>query len=331
MHRSSFSRLTKRPQRRAIVWLALGAAALVVVGGIRAQDSRDRPNGFDLSGSLIPRSEILGGGPPRDGIPAINEPKFISAESGLTLYGANERGIVVTEGDATKFYPLAVLNWHEIVNDTIDETPISVTYCPLCGTGVVFSRRVRDNTLTFGVSGLLYQSDVLLYDRETDSLWSQLLRQGVTGKHKGLKLTVIPSRLETLGAALKRSSKAQVLSTETGFRRDYRRTPYADYAESPRLFFPVKHSDKSVPTKAWSLLIEIGKDALIVPVTHLPPAKKRAIVRVGRRRIKLSYDAAERVLNCDSELKGVTCISGYYFALRTFYPEARTHPKSEKR
>ena len=145
-------------------------------------------NGFYLKNSSIPINEILAGGPSKDGIPAINNPKFITAKAAKFLK-PDDRVIGVFYSGVAKAYPIRILNWHEIVNDEIKNIPFVVSFCPLCGTGVVFSSTIKGQKLTFGVSGLLYNSDVLFYDKQSESLWSQLLAKAVTGKFNKQCLT----------------------------------------------------------------------------------------------------------------------------------------------
>jgi len=142
-----------------------------------------RLNGFDVTDAIIPVKKIASGGPPRDGIPAINEAKFVNPAEAKFL-DPDSRVLGVEIEGVAKAYPIAILNWHEIVNDRIGTQHLAVTYCPLCGTGMVFASNVGDTALVFGVSGLLYNSDVLLYDRNTESLWSQLMRKAVSGPLK---------------------------------------------------------------------------------------------------------------------------------------------------
>jgi len=289
-------------------------------------DTRARElNGFDLQGALVPEREILRGGPQRDGIPTINTPKFTSAAQALTIYKKGTRAIVVRAGGEVKAYPITVLNWHEIVNDSIATTAVTVTYCPLCGTGIVFKAKVGSDVLKFGVSGLLYQSDVLLYDKKTGSLWSQILRKAVTGTHKGRRLEVYASTIEILDDLVRKEPKIKVLSTDTGFRRDYGRDPYSDYDRSPALHFPVNHRDDKAPLKAWSLFVQTDKEALIVPLPLLDAGKQELAVTVGGKRVSIQYDREKNLLNCKGKADGVTCISGYYFAFRTFYPAAKVY------
>ncbi|NIR48043.1 DUF3179 domain-containing protein, partial [candidate division KSB1 bacterium] len=144
-------------------------------------------NGFDLSGSLIPPDEILAGGPPRDGIPAIDNPKFVSPSEADFLQ-PEDRVLGIDRNGVAKAYPIKIVNWHEIINDRFGDEAVVVTYCPLCGSGVAFSAEINAKATTFGVSGLLYNNDVLLYDRRTKSLWSQLMGKAVTGPLKAEEL-----------------------------------------------------------------------------------------------------------------------------------------------
>ena len=143
-------------------------------------------NGFDVSNSSISADEILGGGPPKDGIPALSNPELINAVD-ATYLQPNDRIIGIEIDGIARAYPISILNWHEIVNDQINNQQFAVTYCPLCGTGVAFSSNVAGEVTEFGVSGLLYNSDVLLYDRNTESLWSQIMAEAVAGKLVGVK------------------------------------------------------------------------------------------------------------------------------------------------
>jgi hypothetical protein len=150
--------------------------------------------GFDTSRHSIPIDDIYDGGPGKDGIPVILHPKFFSVkEADRSFLKNNDRALGIIHQDRAKAYPIKILNWHEIVNDHIGEDARVVTYCPLCGTGMVFDTEVKGRKLTFGVSGLLYQSDMLLYAHQTASLWSQIKSEAVTGGMTGAKLKLLPS------------------------------------------------------------------------------------------------------------------------------------------
>ena len=149
-------------------------------------------NGFNLKNSTIPIDKIFQGGPPRDGIPSIDRPNFISVDKADYLKD-EDRVLGIDYQGETRAYPIRILNWHEIVNDKIGEHSVAVTYCPLCGSGIVYKADINGKPSQFGVSGLLYNSDVLLYDRQTETLWSQILSKAVSGELVNKKLDIIQS------------------------------------------------------------------------------------------------------------------------------------------
>jgi hypothetical protein len=200
----------------------------------------EKKNGFILDHGLISPQNIYKGGPAKDGIPAIDRPAFIDARNADFLQDSDRILGVELDGVA-KAYPIKILNWHEIVNDSIADTAYTITYCPLCGTGMAFDRDINEQTLSFGVSGLLYNSDVLLYDRESESLWSQIMARAVTGKYKGTILRPIALRHTTWSDWKRLHPATLVLSTETGYTRQYKRDPYEGYQDSAGTYFPVMH------------------------------------------------------------------------------------------
>ncbi len=304
--------------RLGTFWFVWGVVSLLGCGELVAKTL----NGFELQGANI--SPILKGGPPRDGIPALLHPIFSSVQRAKIDFGLNERVIVVQKGDLVKVYPISILNWHEIVNDTLGGEPIVVTYCPLCGTGVVFHSGYKNKKLTFGVSGLLYQSDVLLYDHQTESLWSQIMRKGVTGTHKDASLRVFPSKLVMFKDIVTKHPKAQVLSLNTGYDREYNQDPYAGYERSNVLYFDVHQIDRSVPLKTWTLFVEVGTSQMLVPISVLPKHKNNLSINVSGQKISITYNIKDRVMTCRSD-EEVTCMTGYWFALKTFYPKAKIY------
>jgi len=146
--------------------------------------------GFDLSNITVPLEFVKDGGPPRDGIPSIDDPEFMNI-SDVNFLKEEDRILGVYFNGISKVYPVQILNFHEIVNDEFDGHPVVITFCPLCGSGLAFDALVDGKKRTFGVSGLLYNSDVLLYDRQSETLWSQILSEGVAGQLVGKKLDII--------------------------------------------------------------------------------------------------------------------------------------------
>ena len=171
---------------------------------------------FDVTRHLIPLDEILSGGPPRNGIPSLDNPAFISAAKADGILKSSDIVVGLEFGGVAKAYPVRILNWHEIVNDQVGNQLVMVSWCPLCGSGVVYDPQLDGEKLRFHVSGLLYQRNLLFYDVETDSLWAQLLGQAVTGASAGKKLTVLPAVHVTWAQWKKMHPRTTVLSFRTG-------------------------------------------------------------------------------------------------------------------
>jgi len=172
-------------------------------------------NGFDLEDALVPVDMIQSGGPPRDGIPALSRPRFVSAKEADFLE-QTDRVLGITLNGVSRAYPIKILNFHEIVNDRFSDASVVVTFCPLCGTGIVFRGSIEGVDHSFGVSGLLYNSDVLLYDQQTESLWSQIGGRAISGPRKGTPLERLPVTHTTWEDWLGRHPDTRVLSIDTG-------------------------------------------------------------------------------------------------------------------
>lgn len=207
-----------------------------------------------------------------------------------------------------------------MVNDKISEFNIVVTYCPLCGSGIIFLSEYGGRNLTFGVSGLLYQSDVLLYDKETESLWSQLELKAISGKFKGTVMTVLPSSHVNLHDYLKENPDALTLSKETGHDRDYSKSPYHGYEKDKKTYFPVKHESDKYHTKEWSILLN---KSLIVPLASLDEEKGQKAFKVDDETFTVRWDKSKKELVCVENSQ--KCVTAYFFALKTFYPDAKVN------
>ncbi len=280
-------------------------------------------NGFDLTVSLIDSNKIFAGGPPKDGIPAINTPKFIDPEKASYLQGS-DRILGVEINGVSRAYPIAILNWHEIVNDQIDNTYFAVTYCPLCGTGVVFSSRVEGQNLDFGVSGLLYNSDVLLYDLQSESLWSQILGKAVTGKFAGQSLEILPVTHTNWSDWQKNHPQTQVLSDQTGYSRDYRRNPYQGYEKSRNLYFQVAHTaPASFHPKERVLGLEINHQFKAYPFSEIDKVgKSRITENFAGKQFTIHWDREnQRAMIMDASQNPVPTIEGFWFAWFAFHPD----------
>jgi len=276
-------------------------------------------NDFDISNATIPLDEIRSGGPPRDGIPAIDQPKFIRPAKADFMQDDDDV-LSVTVGGETRAYPLRILVWHEIVNDTLSGEAIAVTYCPLCGTAMVFSRRIGGRVLDFGVSGLLYQSDVLMYDRQTESLWSQLAMASVSGRSVNATLEWLPSQQVTWLAWTKKFPQGKVLSTQTGFSRNYSGNAYADYKRSSATMFSVPAHRSELLPKEWVIGVQVDGAARAYSIRVL--AEQKTITDAP---IEIIYDPESRLATAKNLETGETLpvVKVYWFAWQAFYPRTQ--------
>jgi hypothetical protein len=302
---SRISRMNRRKHLALTAALALASLGLL---------------GFDVSKHSIPPDRILSGGPPKDAIPAILEPRFVAAaQAGFLRPG--DQVVGVRDGKVAKAYPIRILNWHEVVNDSLNRTPIAVTYCPLTGSAVVYDRRHEGRTLSFGVSGKLYQSNVLLYDHQSESLWSQLGEAAVTGDLTGAKLEPLPAVVTTWQDWRSRHPDTLVLSTETGHRRDYDRDPYASYHQSARVMFPMDHVDPRLRPKEWVLGLKIGERSKAYPFMALAGVRS-VLDDVSGKRVRIEFDPeSKRATAAEADTgEALPGVGVYWFAWAAFHP-----------
>jgi hypothetical protein len=208
---------------------------------------------------LIPLDRIKGGGPPKDGIPSIDNPIFTDVQSSQFMSDSDTVIGLEINGE-TKAYPIFILVWHEIVNDKVGDTSVSVTYCPLCYTNQVFERMIDGQEVEFGTSGKLYNSNLLMYDRLTESYWSQALGMAVKGELTGYQLNLVPFDVITWGDWKQLHPDTKVLTTDTGYIRSYATDPYGNYYTEPRIMFPVEHRDDRLPPK--EIILGFNEDGI---------------------------------------------------------------------
>ena len=287
-------------------------------------DAAREMNGFKLTDALISSRKIKSGGPPKDGIPALFAPKFLAADEASYL-DAEERVLGVAYNGITKAYPIKILNYHEIVNDRFGDIAVAVTFCPLCGTGMVFASNVgKNNALIFGVSGLLYNSDVLLYDRNTESLWSQIMGEAVAGKLKGSKLKQLPALHTTFTNWKEKYPDSKVLSTDTGYRRNYRDSPYKGYERSKRLWFQVSHkAPAKYHPKEQVMGVEIDGMFKAYPFVELSKQGRASFTdEVGGQKLVVFWNEESKTAYIENEQETVLPSTiGFWFAWYTFHPE----------
>lgn len=292
---------------------------LLAAGAVAAAQGK---NGFDLSGATIPATEILPGGPPRDGIPSIDAPVFAAPDNADFMADEDLVLGVVLQNDA-RAYPIKILNWHEIVNDKIGGAPVAITYCPLCGSGVAFAANAGGQTLQFGVSGLLYNSDVLLYDRQTDSLWSQLLRRGISGKFAGTKLQTVPVFHTTWRDWRRQYPQTKILTPETGARRNYKSDPYEGYEKTENIYFPVApRAPGEFHPKEWTLGVLAGGAAKAYPFSELNKnGAKKVVDVVGGEKLIIHWNEKEWAARAEWQTDGGESVRAFWFAWFAFHPQ----------
>lgn len=220
----------------------------------------------DFSNHSVPLGEFTSGGPPKDGIPSIDEPKLISVARADEFLAVREPVAVVELDGEARAYPLQILTWHEVVNDEIAGQPVAVTYCPLCNSTVAFRRELDGNPVEFGTTGMLRNSDLVMYDRETESWWQQITAEAVVGELTGETLEVLPSQILSWEAFRRAHPDGKVLSRDTGFDREYGTNPYAAYDTDPdsQPFLFEGEPDRSLPPKERVASVQTGERAAVV-------------------------------------------------------------------
>ena len=215
----------------------------------------------DFSLHTVPYDEFLSGGVPRDGIPPLDDPKFESIDDADTWLENMQPVVALEINGEARAYPLAILTWHEIANDTLGGVPVSVTFCPLCNSAVAFDRRVEDAILTFGVSGNLRNSDLVMWDRQTESWWQQLTGEGIVGLYAGYQLELLPAQLVSWGDFKAAFPDSDVLSRETGHQRDYGRNPYSGYdrVDKAPFLFKGRPDERLLPMERVAALVLDGQ------------------------------------------------------------------------
>jgi len=281
---------------------------------------------FDLSQSSLDCSDFSRGAK-KDAIPSIDQPKFSYANR-VDYLNPDEPVIGVSLGGESRAYPLRFLLGHEVVNDQIGNKFIAVTYCPLCGTAMVFDRMVRRTILEFGVSGLLYKGDLVLYDRVSESLWSQLGMEALSGSFLGTSLTLVNTSYSTWEAWKKENPYGRVMSPDTGFDRKYERVPFLGAAPHGKAGFKrrARRADSDEDYFILGLPDEEIRKAYPLEVLAQPDG---IVDQVGERKLHLKYDVDERKPQVRDLTTGeaVPFILARWYAWKAFYPGSERYEK----
>lgn len=292
---------------------------------VNRRGSVDIDKEYNLAGLSIPKDQIhtlL----PRDAIPALTDPKTEPADKASWLPD-DARVIEVVVGEDVLGVPLRVLDWHEVVNTTVGGQAIAATYCPLCDSATVFSRKVNaaggaDDVLEFGVSGALYNSNVLMYDRKDKGLWSQLGMRAVSGPLAGTSLDMLPVQVISFAAFKQAHPGARIVSKETGHDRDYSRSPYETYFKDEGLMVPVAHVGDALPRKTLGVGIAVGDAqaawAWFVPVDAIGDART-IDTPVG----KLLLTRSEAGVSVVQAPPGARTAQTFYYSWSAFYPQTK--------
>lgn len=231
----------------------------------RALQSAFPDTDWSKANSII--EKVVSGGPGKDGIPAIDDPKFES----VSQFDRSDDilAVVLQEGDEVRVYPYNILTWHEIVNDEIGDKKVAVTFCPLCGSAAVFDRKLEKGDTTFGVSGFLLESNMIMYDRDTESLWQQSTGKALVGDYFETQLEHVPFQLLTMGEIKSKFPNALVLSENTGYSRNYDRNPYSGYENTDNLLFDTSSKDNTFEMKEIMVVFRIEDEIFTFPMSQL--------------------------------------------------------------
>lgn len=243
-------------------WLAVPSHAL---GRTETPPLKDFPK-MNYANSVVDFGEIMSGGVPRDGIPAIDDPKFVSQQDAAEWLSPQEPVIALDIGGEARAYPLQILIWHEIVNDTLNGQAVSVTFCPLCNASIVFDRDLDGEALDFGTTGRLRRSDLVMYDRQSETWWQQITGRGLIGDYAGRTLVQVPSQIVSFQSFRDAYPAGQVLSKDTGHRRMYGRNPYRGYDDIDSIPFLYEDPvDPRLPAMERVANVSIGGSHRIYP------------------------------------------------------------------
>ena len=304
----------------AIASLALVAADEPVKSGPEGAAAKpDAMNGFSITRQLVDREKIIPGGPPRDGIHSIDAPAFASADAGDAV--APETPVLgVSLGGSARAYLIPILEYHQVVNDTLGGVPIAVTYDPLTGASRVFKRTVSGRELHFGVSGLLYNSGFLMYDRETESLWSQFQGRAIAGELAGKTLERLAVRQEQFSSWIQREPKTGILIPPDPDKLDYNTSPYEGYSEKDGSVFPVEARDRRFHAKELVLGVVVNGKPRAYLASLVTRAGGKLEDELQGRKIEVAYVPDTMSFRWTAPAD-VDVTEAYWFAWKAFHPD----------
>jgi hypothetical protein len=297
---------------------------LMIIGvGVFLYRSYRSPAQFDVQQNT---ETIISGLLLQDSVPAIDRPSFESVSVADQYLNNDGLGIVVRSNSLSRFYPFQILVWHHVVNDVVGSQPLLVSYNPFALSGAAYQRTVQGIILDFGLSDKLANSNLLLYDRATHSLWDPMSHAAIDGEKKGVSLARYPSTVMTWNAFKAFYENGQVLSRETGFSRDYTHDPYGDYLFRPNILFPVSHKDDRLPSKALVYGIEWNQKQKAYPLDFL---KKRQLIHdsIDGANITIEYDAKTEIVrafqidSAQTRQNEIPVTQSFWFAWAAAFPK----------
>ena len=299
--------------------LAILASLLVSLEVGAKPPEREGPNGFDMSNAVVDRAAIRAGGPERDQIRSVDAPEFVPAPEAPWSPPTVPVIGVALEGGA-QAHPVHLLEHHQVVNTEIGGVPLVVSYDPLTGIPMAYRRTVDGKVLRFGVSGLIYNAQFLLYDRETESLWAQYEGRAVSGPLAGKRLERVLVRQELMGSWFQRHPETRVLALPERMRIDYRYSPYAEYWVSEKLPFEVRARDARYHPKEVVLGIQVAGKTRAYLGSILTAAGGRIVDEFEGEKIRIAYDTNSSTFQWDIP-DAVRVTEAYWFAWKALHPE----------
>ena len=305
--------------------LAADAASPNADTGQRQVAAESRPaaepwNGFDVSNASVAKDKIVAGGPPRDAIHSVDSPEFADAETAGRWVAPSNTVIGFEVGEAAHSYPVHLMEYHQIVNDEVGGVPVVISYDPLTGLPAAYRRRVSDRTLEFGVSGLVYQSSFLLYDRQTQSLWLQWSGEAIAGPMLGERLERLRVRQEPFAVWRERHPDTKVLVRPMLKQIDYRYSPYSAYWGSDTIPFPVDTVDPTYHPKELVLGLRAGDQARAYLGSVMLRSGGRVVDDFAGHKVRLAYDTDSGTFTWQVP-DGIEISEAYWFAWKAFQPD----------
>jgi len=307
-----------------VSWLVLAVVALLATAmPVRSEPTGETAGaevrgGFSLTPTAVSKGSIITGGPGRDAIPAVDDPKFVPVAEARHVRGDTPVIGVVIGGEA-KAYPVHVMEYHQLVNDVIGGVPIVVTYDPLIDSAIAYRATLEGKPQQFGVSGLIYSSNFLLYDRASESLWSQFLGKAIAGQRTGQQLEPVRTRIERMARWVQREPATGVLALPDKHRIDYRRSLYTAYWVSKEIAFPVEPLDDRLHPKELVLGAVVGGRTRAYLASVVTRAGGRIVDDFEGHSVRVVFDEGSGTFEYEAP-KEVRLLNAYWFAWRAFHP-----------